>query len=220
MSTKSFRQRLLYYSLGAYLIFALFFCLVWQQVPWLTQFDLSVNAWFTNLRAAWLNPSVIAITNFGNPGNSALLNAVILIILLSFRQQQLALFSLVNVALVGGLGNHLVKQLVMRPRPTAATHLVYAGGYSFPSGHAAGSMAFFGALIVITYYLVANFKKRRILNSLWALLILLIGLSRIYVGVHNTSDVLAGWTWGFAGLCLTWWLFLKFNLLPQKNAAD
>lgn len=48
MSTKSFRQRLLYYSLGAYLIFALFFCLVWQQVPWLTQFDLSVNAWFTN----------------------------------------------------------------------------------------------------------------------------------------------------------------------------
>ncbi|MFL2028145.1 phosphatase PAP2 family protein [Loigolactobacillus zhaoyuanensis] len=212
---QSRQRRLLSYSLGAYFIFGVLFYLVWQQTPWLNQLDLQINSWFTGLRSTWLNPAIIALTNFGNPGNSVLLNAVILVGLLIFQQRQLALYSLINISLVGGLGNHFIKLIVQRPRPTAIEHLVYAGGTSFPSGHAAGSMALFGALIVITYYLVADPIKRRILNCLWGVLILLIGLSRIYVGVHNTSDVLAGWLWGFAGLNLSWWLFLKLNLFPS-----
>ncbi|MFC6171193.1 phosphatase PAP2 family protein [Loigolactobacillus jiayinensis] len=217
MSTKLFRRRLLFRSLGAYIVFAFLTYLVWQQRPWLTQIDQQVNNWLTCLRTPWLDHIIIAITNFGNPGNSMLLTAVLLILLLSFQQRQLALFSLFNVALIGGLGNHLLKLLVMRPRPTAVAHLVHAGGTSFPSGHAAGSMAFFGALIVITYYLVAKHQQRQVLTSLWLLFILLIGLSRIYVGVHNTSDVLAGWAWGLGGLSLSWWLFIRSGLLPQKN---
>ncbi|MFD0897766.1 phosphatase PAP2 family protein [Loigolactobacillus binensis] len=219
MPAKRLHQQLLLTSLAAYFIFGILLYLVLQQGPWLQQIDLQVNHWFTGLRTPSLNSVMITITNFGNPGNSTLLNAVLLVVLLSFQQRQLAVFSLLNVALIGGLGNHLLKLAVMRPRPTAVAHLVAAGGTSFPSGHSAGSMAFFGTLIVITYYLVPAAKQRYVLYSLWISLIILIGLSRIYVGVHNASDVLAGWTWSLAGLSLCWWLFLLNHLLPERRSV-
>lgn len=213
---KQLQKRLCKISLTAYGIFLILFWLVQTQSAFLTSWDQVLNALITKQRQVWLTPAVTALTNFANPSNLTVLNAILLLSLLAFKQYALSILQLINALLIGSGGNHLLKLIVMRPRPTAVSHLVHAGGYSFPSGHAAASMVCFGFLILLTDYFVKQKTTRRRLKLLWAVLILLIGLSRIYVGVHNASDVLAGWCWGLGGFSLTWWCFSKLNWLPAK----
>lgn len=87
--------------------------------------------------------------------------------------------------------NLLLKNILQRPRPEEY-RIINESGYSFPSGHSMVSMAFYGFLIYLIY---KNFKNKYLK---WTLIILLsflivnIGISRIYLGVHYTSDVIAG----------------------------
>ena len=85
---------------------------------------------------------------------------------------------------------------VFGPRP-AIEHLVYAGGYSFPSGHAMGSMLIFGSLLIICYQRLHSKLLQFVTSMIFIILILVIGLSRIYLGVHYPSDILAGFVLGF-----------------------
>jgi len=87
--------------------------------------------------------------------------------------------------------NNILKLIVRRARPTGF-RLIAETGYSFPSGHSMVSMAFYGYLIYLIYKNVRNKKLRWTLMTCFSLLILIIGLSRIYLGVHYTSDVFAG----------------------------
>ena len=100
--------------------------------------------------------------------------------------------------LLASMCNKLIKVLVQRPRP-ALEHLVEQGGYSFPSGHSLSAMAFYGLLIIILLARVKG-KKKFAAAFLLGLLVLLIGFSRIYVGVHYASDVIAGLCEGFVWL--------------------
>lgn len=208
------QKHLLQFSMTAYTILLILIILVQIQPAGLNRWDQTLNYLLTALRQSWITPVVSALTNFANPSNLAISNIILLACLLIFKQYTLSLLQLFNAILVGSVGNHLLKIIIMRPRPTAATHLVPVGGYSFPSGHAAASMVYFGFLILLTYYFVKRQRSRRWLMLLWVSLILLIGLSRVYVGVHNVSDVLAGWCWGLGGLCFSWWCFSKCRLLP------
>jgi len=87
--------------------------------------------------------------------------------------------------------NQLLKRLLQRPRPTEF-RIIEETGYSFPSGHSMVSMAFYGYLIYLIYRFVKNKYLKWISIVLLSLLICLIGISRIYLGVHYTSDVLGG----------------------------
>lgn len=104
------------------------------------------------------------------------------------------------VLLVAGGLNRWLKYLIDRPRPMAE-HLVEATTMSFPSGHAMSSIAFFGFLIYLVWRLVSTSWIRGLFTGLLCLLILLIGFSRVYLGVHYPSDILAGYAAG--GACLT-----------------
>jgi len=84
------------------------------------------------------------------------------------------------------------KQLVGRPRPPAATRLVTAHGLAFPSGHAAQSVACYGALAWLAWELGGS-RRIRVIASVSAALIAIVGSSRVYLGVHWPSDVLSGW---------------------------
>jgi undecaprenyl-diphosphatase len=107
--------------------------------------------------------------------------------------------------------NYVLKGIFERERPSLP-HLVDADFFSFPSGHAMHSLAFFGLL---AYHL----WKKRMIHSyiLWGLtggLILLIGVSRVYLGVHYPIDIVAGYMAGLA------WLFLSvclYQFIAQKE---
>jgi undecaprenyl-diphosphatase len=109
---------------------------------------------------------------------------------------------LVSFTVMWGL-NTLVKLLLQRDRP-GLQHLTEAGGYSFPSGHAMVAMGFYGTLFAI-WAMHSREHDRSISFPLvtGALLILLIGLSRIYLGVHYPSDVAGGYIAGALWLWLT-----------------
>ncbi len=87
--------------------------------------------------------------------------------------------------------NSVIKIIVARPRPHVL-QLVYEDGYSFPSGHAMVSTAFYGFLIYIVYKNIKNKTFKNSIISLLSLLIVLIGISRIYLGVHYATDVIGG----------------------------
>lgn len=105
-----------------------------------------------------------------------------------------------DLIIVAGF-NTLLKILIQRPRPTEF-RLIDEKGYSFPSAHSMASMAFYGLLIYLIYKYVTNIYLKWILIVILSLLIISIGISRIYLGVHYTSDVLAGFLISLAYLII------------------
>lgn len=106
--------------------------------------------------------------------------------------------------------NKILKLIIARPRPPRL-RLVIENGYSFPSGHSMVSFAFYGFLI---YLINKNLKNKKIkypLIILLSLLILLIGISRIYLGVHYVTDVLGGYIIGLI------YLIVFIKILKKKK---
>ena len=87
--------------------------------------------------------------------------------------------------------NYIVKMICRRPRPIDI-NLITETGFSLPSSHAMVSVSFYGFLMYYIYKLDINKKKKIAVEILLATLIVLIGISRVYLGVHYASDVLAG----------------------------
>lgn len=107
----------------------------------------------------------------------------------------------ISVLILASLSNIGLKQLINRARPTL-DHLVYVNTLSFPSGHSMSAMAFYGFLVYLCLrYKVARWLKVSLVILL-CVLILSIGLSRIYLGVHYPSDVAAGFMGGLIWVTL------------------
>jgi len=105
--------------------------------------------------------------------------------------------------------NNGIKEIFQQPRPfdiLPEIQKVYASGYGFPSGHAQSSLVVWGSIAI------AYWKKQTWIRYLSVLLILLIGFSRIYLGVHFPTDILGGWLFGGLILGLSYFIFLKINL--------
>ena len=143
-----------------------------------------------------LTTTMKIITTFGSTACLALL-AVLLFLIIKDKRKSI-LFP-ANLILIGGT-NHLLKFLIARERPLEK--LVEATGYSFPSGHSASSLAFYGFLI---YYINKKAQKRtiKVISTIFlSTFILLIGFSSIYLHVHYLTDVLGGFLYSFAYLIL------------------
>ena len=141
------------------------------------------------------------ITNFGG---AIFLIVLTIILLISIKNKKIGLSIFSNLAIITIL-NQLLKRILQRPRPTEY-RIIEETGYSFPSGHSMISMAFYGYLIYLIYKYVENKYVKWILISLLSVLICLIGVSRIYLGVHYFSDVIGGFL-----LSLSYLLFIYYN---------
>ncbi len=104
--------------------------------------------------------------------------------------------------------NQGLKHIFMRTRPEGI-NLIIEGGYSFPSGHSMVSLALYGFFIYLIVHMKMKRSKKIIYSILLSLLVLLIGISRIYLGVHFASDVLAGFAISMAYLIIFIKLFYK-----------
>ena len=127
------------------------------------------------------------ITNFGG-AIFLIVVTIVLFILIKNKKIRLSIFS--NLVIITIL-NQLLKRILQRPRPTEY-RIIEETGYSFPSGHSMISMAFYGYLIYLIYKYVKNKYIKWISIVLLSILICAVGISRIYLGVHYTSDVLGG----------------------------
>ena len=117
------------------------------------------------------------------------------------REAKLFTATMIGAALL----NVTLKLTFKRARPTPFFDLTAPETYSFPSGHSLGSACFFGALAAL---LTARIKSRRVRVLVWILctaMFVLIGFSRIYLGVHHTTDVIAGFV-----AALIWILMVRF----------
>ncbi len=156
---------------------------------------------------AWARPVPTAIFLFFSLLGFQVLWGIVLIVavVLAIQRRWTYLVTWVVAWAGGEILNQLLKQLFARPRPIFADPLQTAANYSFPSGHAMFSAIAYG---VLAYFVLLGLKHRWqriavIVGTL--LLVLLIGLSRLYLGVHYFSDVVAGYAAGGAWLsvCIT-----------------
>ncbi|WP_297820463.1 phosphatase PAP2 family protein, partial [uncultured Lactobacillus sp.] len=129
-------------------------------------------------------------TILGNTSTITTITVILFLILLIAKKNIYAAF-LATVMIFANLSNWILKNIIQRPRPSVK-HLIYAGGYSFPSGHSVGSCAFCGVLIVLTIFAVKKNWLKSILIIILSLMPLLIGYTRIFLHVHYPSDVLGG----------------------------
>ncbi|WP_339146290.1 MULTISPECIES: phosphatase PAP2 family protein [unclassified Sutcliffiella] len=137
---------------------------------------------------------------------------VLSVVLLFKKKWSLVLFIWCNLVGVRLL-NTFLKSIFTRERPTL-DHIVEAGYYSFPSGHSMNSMAFFGAIAILVLIVVRSDWIRITVVMSCILLILLIGCSRVYLGVHFPLDVLGGFLMGASWLFFISAILLK---LEQQN---
>lgn len=123
---------------------------------------------------------------------------LIVIFLLYKKKKRAAGFLAGNLA-ASGLVIVILKNIVQRPRP-AIQHLVEEHGFSFPSGHSLAATLVCGSLIILAGLAIKNQTYKRLAQWGLGLLVVIILISRVYVGVHYPSDVLAGFLVGFAFL--------------------
>jgi undecaprenyl-diphosphatase len=97
------------------------------------------------------------------------------------------------------------KLYTARARPDVVPHLVDVSSLSFPSAHAANSAIIYLTIAAVVSQAIAERGVRTYMIACAVLLVTLIGVSRIYLGVHWPSDVLAGWSFGVLWACSWWW---------------
>lgn len=170
------------------IVFISFFVVVYDD---LIVDKVVYNFLINNFSNSYMDSFMISITKLGNT-KFVMLFTIIMFVLLWFKNKKKSL-SLVFISSVAGVSfiNQLLKVIVKRVRPDV-NRLIEIGGYSFPSGHAMVSMVLYGLVAYIIYKMVKIKSLRNILISINLLVILLIGISRIYLGVHYFSDIVVG----------------------------
>lgn len=174
-------------------------------------FDLALTTAIQGIRNPILNSIFIGITQLGSP-LVVIAIGLITVVLISLHKGKAHYFMVLSTLGGSAIFNELLKLGFHRPRPNIA-RLVNATGYSFPSGHAMISVSLYGLL---AYLVWRNYPRwsTRLLSLALCILILLIGLSRVYLGVHYPSDVLAGFAAG--AFWLTICIFTSKSLAKLK----
>ncbi|WP_311079899.1 phosphatase PAP2 family protein [Paenibacillus polymyxa] len=145
----------------------------------------------------------IFITSFGSFRISLLIALGAAILCWVYLRSKAYSFAILSSFTAMWVLNTLIKEILQRERPSLQ-HLVEAGGYSFPSGHAMISMGFYGMIFAI-WAIERKIRERSLFLPcvLGTLLILLIGLSRVYLGVHFPTDIVGGYIAGTIWLAFT-----------------
>ena len=173
--------------------------------------DRPALRWLATHRDLWLTRTLRVVTIAGNPAMLAALTVMVCVVATWWRRSWLP--AVIGLVGAGGIGLIVItaKALVGRNRPPSPYAVIAANGYSFPSGHATGTAAV--ALLcawMFTRWVITAWAGK---VAVWATAIGVIGVvgfSRVYLGVHWISDVLAGWLLGaaWAGAVMlvgSWW---------------
>ncbi|MFP7732632.1 phosphatase PAP2 family protein [Priestia aryabhattai] len=192
MVNRTTKYSLFIASLLAFFLFILFTF----NTPWVKQLDFNVLHTIEGWRTDTLTSIIIFITTVGSWYVTAPIWFAVMVFLLYKRKGLLALYMTLVFWGVRAL-NWGLKGIFARPRPDWS-QVVPASHYSFPSGHAMNSMAFYSGLLLLIWMYTRSRAIKTAATCVIAILILLIGFSRLYLGVHFLTDILAGYCLGLA----------------------
>jgi len=165
-----------------------------------------------NLIIGLMSTSTTAFMMFvSHLGSATVLITLAIAFLVFLRNKKDSRYIALNLVLVFLL-NRILKFVIARPRPEIL-RLVLEKGYSFPSGHAMVAMGFYGFLIYLIYTKIKSKKLKYLLITFLGFIILFIGISRIYLGVHYFTDVIGG----FIIAIIYLELFIKYIYNKKKR---
>lgn len=157
----------------------------------LAEFDDEILRKFASLRTGWLNGTALDFTALGSGTLLAISTFVVFLMLVTTRDGYGALH-LACAGVGAGLLTDFFKHYFARPRPEVVERLINVASYSYPSGHAVGTAACYFSFALIARRHLPRHLSREVLIGFTLLAIILVGLSRVYLGVHYFSDVLSG----------------------------
>lgn len=160
-----------------------------------------------------LTPFAKIITWFGSPICLILITILLFVLI---KNKKIGLLITINLVAITIL-NQLLKFILQRPRPEEF-RVINETGYSFPSGHSMISAAVYGLLIYLIYKNIKNKHTKNVLIIILSLLIIMIGISRIYLGVHYTSDVLAGFLLSIS--YLIFYINITQKMIDKNNEKE
>lgn len=184
-------------------VFFLILAVLAKTVAYFT-FDVTLTNAVQSFKPAWFNALMVALTWMGFGPQAYIITLLILLFLFASGlkwEMVTALFSVIGSSLLG-LG---IKVLIDRPRPSADVVVVLnqLSDFSFPSGHVLFFTVFFGFMVFLAFTLLKRSWWRTILLVVLIGMVSLIGVSRVYVGQHWASDVMAAYLLGSLWLTLT-----------------
>jgi len=216
MTTKNNRFKYAIISsvcLAVFCVFMFTFLLIKYKINGSFEVDDYFIKFSSKIKSDGLTKFLKMVTHFGSILTIAILSAILFLIC---KNKTIKIFMVINVGFVS-VFCLIIKHIVQRPRPEGIA-LIEETGFSFPSAHTMGSVVFYGFLIflICRYFKVKPLKI--ILSIIFMLVPLLISYTRIYLGVHFASDVMAGMLSGIAYLSVAIILFFMLeNKLNNKR---
>ena len=202
-------KRIVLFAVASVLFVAVLQNMLWGDLLRLDYYAYQI--FVVRMRRAWLTPIMRSISELALP----VVLAVLLLAVHAFAPGRspglCAAFNLIGVVLV----NQVCKFIVQRPRPEGF-RLIAESGYSFPSGHSMVAMAFYGLLAWMAWRYERDTFVKWVSVIGFGLVVALVGISRVYLGVHYASDVIAGFCLAAAWLALYTTIFAPL-FLPKKK---
>jgi undecaprenyl-diphosphatase len=192
--------------LGVFILFLNVFIFAWltdevMDGDPLTIVDQQIHDWFMAHANVTMTRIMAGVSHLADSKTVYVMSAFVALIL-AWKRMWFWLFSLIFIVPGGLMLDELIKHAVQRPRPSTDVLNITLHSYSFPSGHALGSTLMYGFLSVLAYNMIPSKKWRNITISGLVFLIMLISLSRVYLGFHFPTDVLGGIAAGVIWLLL------------------
>ncbi|MBV6622600.1 MAG: phosphatase PAP2 family protein [Rivularia sp. (in: Bacteria)] len=180
---------------------------VWEKEAF--AFDKTILLWIHQFANPTWDNIMVNITRIGDPTTVVTITIITFVILWWKRYRQEAKVFALN-ALGGAILSYGLKLAFSKPRPQLWQQIIIEKTYSYPSGHALGSMVLYG---FIAYLLASHYpKSAKIIYTFAVVLIGAIGLSRLYLGVHWPTDVIAGYGVGYL------WLIFSITMLKLQKS--
>lgn len=180
-------------------------------------FDTIVRSAIIGCRNEILNPILIHITYLGNAKTIILFCTVLLL----YKKTRIEYGLPLAIAdSCSATIQTIIKVIVHRPRPPVENFLISQGGFSFPSGHSCSGLVFYGLFAYLLFHTAVDKTVHKVLGISFIALFLVIGVSRIYIGVHYPTDVLGGWSLGLAILTTAIWVLNKLESKKKKESIQ
>lgn len=182
----------------------------------IAQFDSSIISSIQGLESPGLTGIMKFFTFIGSGKAVAVIGLIVLFVLYKFLHHRKELILFLWAVIGTSLVNEVLKTIFHRARPTIH-RIVEANGYSFPSGHSMTAFSLYGILAFLLWRHLSTSLSRGLLLIFSFVMIMMIGISRIYLGVHYPSDVLGGFLASGCLLFVSIWVYQNYQ---EKRAKE